>query len=91
MPLKSAVGEVLMKLEGTEFGIITIDGKTHKHDVVIRMSGDIVKRKKKLSSKKYGTSHKISKKEAKFVYEEGCTTLFFGTGQASQDVCAQSA
>ncbi len=70
-----------MKIEGTRFGSITIDGKTYEHDVVIRLSGEVVKRKKKLSKKEYGTSHIMSKKEAKFVYEEGCRELILGTGQ----------
>jgi hypothetical protein len=44
-----------MEIEGTTFGTITIDGKTYEHDVVIRLSGEVVKRKKKLSKKYYGT------------------------------------
>ena len=46
-----------MKIDSTIFGAITIDGKTYEHDVVVRLSGDAVKRKKKLSKKLYGTSH----------------------------------
>ena len=71
----------LMKIDSTEFGRITIDGKTYEHDVIIRLSGEIVKRKKKLSKKYYGSSHTISKDEAKFVYEDGCRRLVLGTGQ----------
>ena len=40
-----------------------------------------MKRKKKLSKKYYGSSHTISKDEAKFVYEDGCNKLVLGTGQ----------
>ena len=40
-----------MKIEGTTFGAITIDGKTYDHDVVVRLSGEIIKRKKKLSKR----------------------------------------
>jgi len=61
-----------MEIEGTTFGTITIDGKTYEHDVIIRFSGELVKRKKKLSKKYYGTSHVFSKDEAKFVFEKGC-------------------
>jgi hypothetical protein len=53
-----------MEIEGTTFGTITIDGKTYEHDVIIRLSGEVVKRKKKLSKKYYGTSHVLSKDEA---------------------------
>ena len=70
-----------MEIEGTTFGTITIDGKTYEHDVIIRLSGEVVKRKKKLSKKYYGTSHVLSKDEAKFVFEKGCEQLILGTGQ----------
>jgi hypothetical protein len=70
-----------MKIEGTTFGSITIDGKTYEHDVIIRLSGEVMKRKKKLSKKYYGTSHMVSKDEAKFVFEKGCKELILGSGQ----------
>jgi len=70
-----------MKIDGTEFGGITIDGETYPHDVLIRLSGEIRKRKKKLSKKLYGTSHIMSLDEAGFVYEKGCPLLIVGTGQ----------
>jgi hypothetical protein len=40
-----------------------------------------VKRKKKLSRKYFGTSHVLSKDEAKFVFERGCEQLVLGSGQ----------
>ena len=70
-----------MVIDGTAFGSITIDGVTYEHDVVIRPTGEIVKRKKKLSKKEYGTSHIVSKKEIKFTYQEGSALLVVGTGQ----------
>jgi len=70
-----------MPIERTEFGSVTIDGKTYEYDVVIRLSGKVEKRKKKLSKEKYGTSHIISKAEAKFIFEDGCEELIIGTGQ----------
>ena len=70
-----------MRIESTTFGTITIDGKTYEHDVVIRLSGEVVKRKKKLSKKYYGTSHVLSKDEAKFVFEKGCEHIIVGSGQ----------
>ncbi len=69
------------KTEATSFGSITIDGQKFEHDVLIRQNGTIRKRKKKLSKKFYGTSHKISRAEAEFIYEEGAQTLIIGTGQ----------
>ena len=70
-----------MRIDRTEFGEITIDGKTYEHDVIIRLSGEVVKRKKKLSKRLYGTSHIVSKDEAKFVFEKGCKRLILGSGQ----------
>src|ERR1700730_4252957 len=49
-----------MEIGGTTFGSITINGKSYEHDVIIRLSGEVVKRKKKLSKKYYGTSHVLS-------------------------------
>ena len=70
-----------MEIESTSFGTITIDGKIYEHDVLIRLSGEVMKRKKKLSKKYYGTSHVLSKDEAKFVFEKGCEKLIIGSGQ----------
>ena len=69
-----------MEIENTAFGTITMDGKTYEHDVVVRLSGEVVKRKKKLSKKYYGTSHILSKDEAKFVFEKGCEQLIVVAG-----------
>ena len=77
-----------MKIEATEFGNITIDGKTYGFDVIVRLSGEIIKRKKKLSKQYYGTSHVISKDEAKFAYENGCKELVLGTGQDDNVRCS---
>lgn len=70
-----------MKIDSTEFGSISVDGTTYSHDILIRLSGEVVKRKKKLSKKYYGTSHIISRDEAEFIYEKGCDTLVLGAGQ----------
>ena len=70
-----------MEIENTAFGTITMDGKTYEYDVVVRLSGEVVKRKKKLSKNYYGTSHILSKDEAKFVFEKGCEQLIVGSGQ----------
>lgn len=68
-------------IDDTNFGSITIEGSTLEHDILIRLSGEIVKRKKKLSKAVYGTSHVISREEAKFIYETGAALLIVGSGQ----------
>ena len=70
-----------MKIDGSEFGAVTIDGTTYAHDVIIRLSGVVEKRKKKLSKALYGTSHILSLDEAKHVYEKGAERLIIGAGQ----------
>ena len=70
-----------MRIDGTEFGTITINGTVYDHDVVVRRSGEVIKRKKKLSKRIYGTSHIISEEEAEYLFEDGCTKIILGTGQ----------
>lgn len=69
------------KIDHTKFGSITINGKVFDYDVIIRINGEVKKRKKKLSKTIYGTSHKVSKDEAKHIFEKGAKWLIIGTGQ----------
>lgn len=71
-------------VEDSTFGQITVDGEVYEHDVLIRLSGKVKKRKKKLSKQVHGTSHIVSLEEVEYVYEEGCQTLVLGTGQYDQ-------
>ncbi len=68
-------------IEATSFGSITLGGETLGHDIMIRLDGAVKKRKKKLSKRLYGTSHRISLVEAQHVFEEGAQLLIIGTGQ----------
>ena len=68
-------------IDQTTFGSITIEGTDFEHDVIIRLGGQVKKRKKKLSKAVYGTSHIVSLAEAKHVYEKGAERLIIGTGQ----------
>ena len=68
-------------INATSFGSITIGDSLIEHDVIIRLSGDVKKRKKKLSKSMYGTSHVISVEEAKYVYEKGADKIIIGSGQ----------
>lgn len=65
----------------TGFGYITIERSKIEHDIVIRLSGEIKKRKKKLSKAVYGTSHTVSLEEAKHIYQDGAKRLIIGSGQ----------
>ena len=69
------------RIDQTQFGSVTIDGEVFTHDVVIRLDGQVEKRKKKLSKAVYGTSHTISLAEAKHVYQKGAARLVIGAGQ----------
>ncbi|WP_321419500.1 MTH938/NDUFAF3 family protein [uncultured Methanomethylovorans sp.] len=68
-------------IDATQFGSMVVEGVTFEKDIVIRLDGDVRKRKKKLSKKVYGTSHKISLAEAKNVYDKGAEKLIIGSGQ----------
>ena len=78
-------------IDGTEFGSITISGELYEHDVVIRLSGEVKKRKKKLSKAKYGTSHTVSLEEAKHIFEAGAKQLVLGSGQTGYVVLSGEA
>ena len=69
------------RIDRTAFGSITIGGEYLEHDVLIRLDGQVKKRKKKLSKAIYGTSHIVSLDEARHIYEEGAQRLIIGTGQ----------
>ena len=68
-------------IDATHFGSITIAGEEYDHDVVIRLSGKVKKRKKKLSKAEYGTSHTVSQAEAEHIYDDGADRLIIGNGQ----------
>jgi hypothetical protein len=68
-------------IDQTTFGSITIEGESLEHDVLIRLDGQVKKRKKKLSKAVYGTSHIVSLEEARHVYEQGAQRVILGTGQ----------
>jgi len=69
------------RIDATQFGSITIDGSAIEHDVLIRLSGEIKKRKKKLSKAVFGSSHTISLEEAEYIFENGADRLIVGSGQ----------
>ena len=68
-------------IDQTAFGSITIESVRFEHDVLIRLSGQVEKRKKKLSKDIYGTSHLVSQAEAEYTYEKKAKRLIIGTGQ----------
>ncbi len=67
-------------INGTGFGYIDLNGERIKHDILIRLDGEVKKRKKKLSKEIYGTSHTISQAEAEYIYQEGAVQLLVGAG-----------
>ena len=78
-------------IKATSFGSITIGDALIEHDVLIRLSGKVKKRNKKLSKSVYGTSHVISLDEAKYVYEKGAERIIAGSGQESNVMLSEGA
>ena len=79
------------RIDRTQFGSVTIDGKLFTHDVLIRLGGQVQKRKKKLSKVVYGTSHTISLAEAKHLYQKGAARLLIGAGQHGRVALSEEA
>lgn len=69
------------EIDSTEFGSITVEGSRIDHDILIGLSGEVKKRKKKLSKAVYGTPHFISLDEAEYIFEKGAERLIIGAGQ----------
>lgn len=69
-------------IEETQFGCITIAGHRYENDVIIRMDGVVKTRQKHLSKDVYGTSHKVSLDEVKWILQPGAKHLIVGTGQS---------
>ncbi|AEC51010.1 hypothetical protein PNA2_0092 [Pyrococcus sp. NA2] len=69
-----------MKVEEVKFGLVKIDGKEFTHDIVIYPSGRIKRRKKEISKRKHGTSHKLDPEELKEYLSEDFDVLLVGTG-----------
>ena len=71
------------RIDKTTFGSITVEGAVFAHDVIIRPDGRVKRRKKRLSKAIYGTSHTISRREAKYVRKlgDGAHRLIVGSGQ----------
>jgi hypothetical protein len=62
------------------FGSITINGITYDHDILITCNGEVLKRKKKLSKRVYGTSHVISLAEAEYIFNSEAEKVIIGAG-----------
>ncbi len=60
---------------------MTINGSTYGRDIIVRLSGNVAKRNKKLSKQVTGSSHRVSAAEAEAVLEAGCQTVIVGSGQ----------
>ena len=71
------------RIKRTRFGSITVGRTVFRYDVIVRPDGRVKRRKKKLSKAVYGTSHTISRREAKYVRKQagGADCLIVGSGQ----------
>ncbi|ALM74723.1 Mth938-like domain-containing protein [Thermococcus barophilus] len=67
-------------IDSVRFGKIVVQGKEYPYDIVIYPSGKIERRKKELSKKKHGTSHKFDPDELKEYLREDFDILIVGTG-----------
>ncbi len=69
------------KIDDAWFGSITVDGTRYEHDVIIRLSGKVRKRKKALSKAIYGSGHVIGLAEVQELYRPKAERLIIGSGQ----------
>jgi hypothetical protein len=62
------------------FGSVTIEGTRYEHDILIRLSGKVRKRKKALSKAVTGSAHIVSLAEIEELYRPKAERLIVGTG-----------
>ena len=67
-------------IDSVKFGEITVEGRKYIHDIVIYPSGKIERRKKEISKRKHGTSHKFDPEELREYLKEDFNVLIVGTG-----------
>lgn len=70
----------MAKIDSTEFGKITVDGKTYDCDIVIDANGIVAKRND-ASERWYGTHHVICTEEIKYLLDSKPKVLVVGIGQ----------
>jgi hypothetical protein len=70
-----------VRIENYTFGSITIDGEVYTKDLWI-INGIIKKRDKSIAKRKFGTSHKITRKELKRVITQKTRRVIIGSGDS---------
>jgi len=70
-----------VRIEDYSFGSITIDGEVYTKDLWI-INGEITKRDKSIAKSKFGTSHKIPRKELKKVITQKTRRVIVGSGDS---------
>ncbi|MFP4000612.1 MAG: MTH938/NDUFAF3 family protein [Thermoplasmata archaeon] len=74
----------MLKIEGTEFGEVTVNGEKYDHDIVA-FPNEVIERKKWITKDKHGTSHRFTRDEMEEYIEgaghEAIDEVIVGTGQ----------
>jgi hypothetical protein len=70
-----------MRIDHTALGEITIDGKTYDHDVIIGLSGEIVKRKRNCRRSCMVPRTLYRRTRQNSFLKRGCRQLILGSGQ----------
>lgn len=78
--LAVADGHAYPRIEAPDFGSATVNGQQVEYDIVVRASGSVKRRNKKLSRKVHGTSHEVSEGEIKKVCRGKPERLYIGNG-----------
>jgi len=67
---------IIVKIDSTSFGIIVVDGKVYKHDIIVNYRGEIKEAKTKVR-------HLFSKDEFEESAKEDPEIIIIGNGQYS--------
>lgn len=72
---------MIPEINNTTFGSITVEEEGYDYDIIISLDAKVKKRKKKLSRAVFGTSHRISLDEIRFIHQNGSEGIVIGSGQ----------
>ncbi len=73
-----------IRIAGTTFGVLEVEGDTYHHDVLISPTGEIAPRQKEHSREAVGTSHIVTAEELKASIPAPPEKIIIGTGQNGQ-------
>jgi len=79
-----AVTSEYRKIDGSDFGEVTVGKRTYNRDIYVRVDGKVKKRDKTTARATYGSSHTVGPKELEKLCKGGPEVLFVAAGHSGK-------